>query len=147
MINKMIFFLSLVSIFSASAFSQNEQEPWTSKQLLEPAKLAEMINGGNDKPLIIDIGPAGVIKGSVEIGAAHDKAKLDKLKELLSSENKERLIVIYCGCCPYKNCPNVRPAFSLLNSLKFTNHWLLDLPHNLKVDWISQGYPMKDQEK
>ena len=44
---------------------------------------------------------------------------------------------------PYKNCPNVRPAFTLLNEMKFTNHKLLDLPANLKVDWIDKGYPMQ----
>ena len=57
---------------------------------------------------------------------------------------KKRNIVIYCGCCPFKDCPNIRPAFSLLNSMKFTNHKLLNLPLNLKTDWINHGYPMSN---
>ena len=76
------------------------------------------------------------------INTPEDKENLKKLKELLSKEKKDKEIVIYCGCCPFKNCPNIRPAFSLLNSMKFTQHKLLDLPHNLKADWINYDYPM-----
>jgi hypothetical protein len=25
--------------------------------------------------------------------------------------------------------------------MKFTNYHLLNLPHNIKTDWISKGYP------
>jgi len=50
--------------------------------------------------------------------------------------------VIYCGCCPFEHCPNVRPAFQLLNEMKFTNQKLLNLSTNLKTDWIDKGYPV-----
>ncbi len=43
--------------------------------------------------------------------------------------------------CTIANCPNIRPAFSLLNEMKFTNHKLLDIPKNIKVDWIDKGFP------
>lgn len=123
--------------------SAQNAEPWKIEQLLSPAILSAVINSPSAKhPLIIDIGPAGSIKESVKVGSTDKKENLKKLKQLLLKENKDREIVIYCGCCPYKNCPNVRPAFSLLNTMKFTNHKLLDLPHNLKVDWIDKGYPM-----
>jgi hypothetical protein len=49
---------------------------------------------------------------------------------------------VYCGCCPYKNCPNARPAIALLKSMKFTNYHLLDLPTNIRTDWIARGYPV-----
>jgi hypothetical protein len=137
-------FFLLLSIISINTFSQTESEPWKPEQLLEPGKLAQMLNSGDsNEVLIVNVGPAGSIKGSVDMGAAHDKDNLGNLKELLLKTEKSKMIVIYCGCCPFKNCPNVRPAFSLLNSLRFTNPWLLDLSHNLKMDWISQGYPMK----
>jgi len=29
-----------------------------------------------------------------------------------------------------------------LKSMKFTNYHLLDLPHNIKTDWIAKGYPV-----
>jgi hypothetical protein len=88
------------------------------------------------------VGPAGLIKDAVDMGVAHEKENLDKLKEFLSKEKRDRQIVIYCGCCPFERCPNIRPAFKLLNDMKFTNQKLLNLSHNLKADWINYGYPM-----
>jgi hypothetical protein len=125
-----------------SASSNRQTEPWRPDQLMPPADLAAMIsNSAADKPLIICVGPAASIKGSVEVGPANKAGNLDKLKELLQKENRKEVIVIYCGCCPFKNCPNVRPAFTLLNEMGFTNHKLLDLPHNIKVDWMDHHYP------
>lgn len=118
-------------------------ESWKPQQLMEPALLAAIINNPSAaKPLIISIGPSGLIKGATDIGPANDKANLEELTILLAKQDKHRAIILYCGCCPFKNCPNIRPAFALLNSLQFKNHSLLNLPRNLKSDWIDKGYPM-----
>ena len=133
-------------IIIAASFIKHQTEPWRPDQLMEPQDLATIINSAAaEKPLIIDIGPAGVIKGAVEIGPAHEKESFDKLKEFLSKQKRDRQIVIYCGCCPFVHCPNIRPAFKLLNDMKFTNQKLLNLSHNLKADWINYGYPMAQQ--
>jgi thiosulfate/3-mercaptopyruvate sulfurtransferase len=144
--NKSITIFAFVFMMhSTSAFAQDNSEPWKPEQLIAPADLAAIINDSTVlQPLIISIGPAGLIKGAVDIGPVHEKENLNKLKKLLSEEKKDREIIIYCGCCPFQNCPNIRPAFSLLNSMKFTKHKLLNLPHNLKADWINYGYPMND---
>ena len=132
----------LLLLLIAVAFNKKQTEPWRPDQLMAPKDLAAIINSSTElKPLIINVGPSGLIKDAVDIGPAHEKENLNKLKELLSKEKNDREIVIYCGCCPYKNCPNIRPAFSLLNSMKFTRHKLLDLPHNIKMDWINKDYP------
>jgi hypothetical protein len=132
---------SFLLLLSINLFGQTE--PWTTEQLLEPQSLAILINDSlASKPLIINIGPAGSIKGSIKIGPANDKDNLEKLRYLLSNEDKKRTTVIYCGCCPFKNCPNIRPAFLLLKKMKFTDPKLLNLPNNLKIDWINHQYPM-----
>jgi hypothetical protein len=142
-----IHFTALLLLLIAVAFNKKQPEPWRPDQLMAPKELAAIINSSTElKPLIISVGPAGLIKDAVDIGPAHEKQNLNKLKELLSKEKKDREIVIYCGCCPFQNCPNIRPAFSLLNDMKFTNHKLLDMPHNLKTDWINYGYPMNNKE-
>jgi thiosulfate/3-mercaptopyruvate sulfurtransferase len=136
---------ALLLLVIAMAFNKKQTEPWTPDQLMAPRDLATIINDSTAiKPTIISVGPAGLIKDAINIGPANDKENLKKLKELLLKEKKDRQIVIYCGCCPFKNCPNIRPAFSLLNSMKFTNQKLLNLPHNLKMDWINYGYPMNN---
>lgn len=140
--------LLLLTIFlSITAFINQQEEPWRQDQLMEPKDLAAIINNPSaEQPLIICVGPAGLIKNAVNIGAASKKENLDSFKELLSKEKKDRAIVIYCGCCPFKNCPNIRPAFTLMNKMKFTNQKLLNLSHNLKADWIDHGYPMTPRQ-
>ena len=138
---KIVITLIFVSLFFCmqNANAQNPQN-WTSKQLLAPAELAPVIKTKN-APVIFSIGPAATIPASIEIGMVKDKANLDKFKKQLNALPKNTKIVVYCGCCPYEHCPNVRPAIDVLNEMKFTNYKLLDLPHNIKTDWISKGYP------
>ena len=125
--------------------SWKNDEPWRPDQLLEPADLAATIAASDAaKPLIISIGPAATIKGSVGVGPASEAENVAKLEKLLSKEPKDRAIVIYCGCCPFKNCPNVRPAFAKLNEMGFKNHQLLNLAKNLKTDWLDKGYPVAE---
>jgi len=140
---KIFLFAAVISIVAfACAFQINE--PWTEKQLISPAELSKIINDSTaKKPLLYAIGFSGGIKGSVETGPVKEKENLDKFKSALEKLLKDANIVVYCGCCPFKNCPNVRPAVKLLNDMKFTNAKLLNLASNLKVDWIEKGYPME----
>jgi len=144
--SKIIFPILLLAL-SFYAFTSNtvsdEKEPWNESQLIEPATLAKIMNDAEAKqPIIYSVGPVGDIKGCVDIGAAQDKENLGKLKAALSKLPKDADIVIFCGCCPFEHCPNIRPAFKLLNEMKFTHHKLLNLSTNLKVDWIEKGYPV-----
>lgn len=145
--NRHKFFAALliaVSLMLAVSCSNAQQEPWNPEQLMPPARLASAIEHNKNVPLIINVGPAALIKGSVDIGPGSEKDNIQKLKTLLEKQDKNRSIVIYCGCCPFKNCPNVRPAFTLLNEMKFTDRKLLDLPRNIKADWVDHGYPVQD---
>jgi len=136
----LLFLIVFAALFTS--FRLQQTEPWTSNQLMPPGDLAAIINHpAAVKPLIICVGPGPSIKGSIDIGPANDTANLAKLRQLLATEKKDRDIIIYCGCCPFEHCPNIRPAFILLNKMKFTHHKLLDLQHNIKVDWINKGYP------
>jgi thiosulfate/3-mercaptopyruvate sulfurtransferase len=120
-----------------------ENEPWTQQQLLEPADLAKIINNTKmPQPLVYCIGPQAIIKNSVDIGSVAVSTNLKRLEQQLAKLPKDANIVIYCGCCPFNVCPNIRPAFKLLNDMGFKNHKLLNMPHNLKVDWIDPGYPI-----
>lgn len=145
-INKTFAFTSIaITLTVLYAFTYQSIEPWTKEQLIEPKKLAEIINDSSAvKPIIYSIGPGASIKGSIDIGATQEKAKLDFFKSTLLKVKTTKSIVIYCGCCPFNHCPNIRPAFQLLNELKFTNHRLLNLPNNLKTDWIDKGFPVNE---
>jgi len=153
MISRMKVKVLIFSLLALSAFafalseypSQGGGDPWTAQQLLNPADLAQTLkNQKAPQPIVFCVGMQAVIKGSIEIGPAMVQENLDKLKQRLDKLPKDANIVVYCGCCPFSRCPNIRPAMQLLGSLKFTNFKLLNLPQNIKVDWIDHGYPMNE---
>ena len=83
------FLIVITLIMSSVVFSsfkkQQKDEPWTQKQLLEPADLAKTLNNPKAKqPYIYCIGPGAIIKGSIDIGDAKDKENLNKLEQQLS---------------------------------------------------------------
>lgn len=143
---KHILFLIVLLVPTMAFYSFKQiaaDEPWKENQLMPPAELTAIISNTDvKKTVVISIGPSAIVKGSVDIGPAKEKENLKKLKAALSKLPKDTSVVIYCGCCPFQHCPNIRPAFQLVNKMKFTNHKLLNLPKNIKVDWIDKGYPV-----
>lgn len=125
---------------SASSTDETNSEPWTAEQLVQPAELAHQIEAG-DSLIIFSLGAGGIIPGSMDTGPSGESDSLKRLAAELEKLPKDSEIVIYCGCCPFDICPNVRPAFNLLNSMGFEHHQLLNLQENIKVDWIDKGYP------
>ncbi len=137
------FFIFLFLFAHAIPPHRQNNDPWRQDQLMQPSELAAIINNPHaKKPLIYSIGIGSRIKGFVDFGPAGVKENLEKLKAAVSKFPRDTAIVIYCGCCPFEHCPNVRPAFTLLSEMKFTNVKLLNLSHNFKIDWIDKGYPM-----
>jgi thiosulfate/3-mercaptopyruvate sulfurtransferase len=136
---KMILALLLLSFLSV-AFQQ--AEPWKEGQLLEPSELARVLSDTSaPQPYVYNIGPQALIKNSIDIGPGQEKGNLQQLKAQVSKLPKDADIVLYCGCCPFAKCPNIRPAFALLNEMGFTAHKLLNIRQNIKADWLDKNYP------
>ena len=76
------------------------------------------------------------------MGAGSSDAGQQRLRERVKSLPKNTAIVIYCGCCPWGHCPNMRPAYALLHSLGFTNVKALYIADNFGTDWVNKGYPV-----
>jgi thiosulfate/3-mercaptopyruvate sulfurtransferase len=117
-------------------------EPWTQSELLSPAQLAPTLNSA----LVIQVGfPAlyhgAHIAGSSYAGPGSKQQGLEELKQKVANEPRDRQIVLYCGCCPWDHCPNIRPAFAALKQMGFTHVRALEIPTNLKTDWVEHGYP------
>lgn len=64
------------------------------------------------------------------------------LEKWAKSLSRARDIVIYCGCCPFEHCPNVRPAFEALRKMGFTRIRVLLLPSDFAQDWVGAGDPV-----
>ncbi len=141
-----IFLTGVLAILAFQVKAQQKQEPWKPGQLMATEVLADRILAGEaENMLIVSIGPDDPIEGSFDIGPGKDKESIAALKSLLGKTPKDKEVVIYCGCCPFDRCPNIRPAFKLLNDMGFKNAKLLDIPKNIKVDWIDKDYPVKEE--
>ena len=116
-------------------------DPWTSSDLIEPQELVTQLSGPADsKPHVICVGfkflyESGHVPGSAFYGPAREAAKLQDLEAAAKEWPRDRELVIYCGCCPLKQCPNVRPAFAALKAMGFTRLRLLDLETDFRTDW------------
>lgn len=145
MMRYLVFLFTALLVMPGSGIAQQKAEPWSKKQLMTTEALASRIDRGETKDLLIlSIGPDPTVEGSLQIGATAEKENLDKLRHYLNDVPKSKEVVIFCGCCPFDRCPNIRPAFTLLNDMGFKNAKLLDIPQNIKVDWLDKDYPTNE---
>lgn len=116
-----------------------------STALIQPAVLAKVLNSAQAKPLVLQVGSHVLyaeahIPGSEYVGAAGTDAGLDALRQRVKGLNKDIPLVIYCGCCPWGRCPNIRPAYEELHSMGFTQVKVLYLAQDFGADWVDKGY-------
>jgi thiosulfate/3-mercaptopyruvate sulfurtransferase len=122
-----------------------KKQVYQSSQLMPTADLLKVLNNPKaKKPLVYNIGFVGNIKGAKKIGAASKQEGLQSLLNEVRSLPRSTAIVVYCGCCPFEHCPNVRPAYTMLQQLGFKQTKILDLPTSIKADWMDKGYPMEN---
>lgn len=153
---KALFLLMLLSsaLLPGTAVATQNQQASAIQELspggshvITPEQLAGLLQAPKgDKPLILNVGPWLIyrqahIPGSEYIGAGSDKQGLEQLKTRVKSVPHRQAIVLYCGCCPWDHCPNVRPAYQELSTMGFTNVKVLYIANNLGMDWVDKGYP------
>jgi len=115
---------------------------------LEPDELARMLKSRKEKPLILQIGVRFLyaqahVPGAEYVGATENTEGLEALRQRVAKLNKGTPIVLYCGCCPWDRCPNIRPAFKELRAAGFTRVRALHIANNFGADWADQGYPVE----
>jgi hypothetical protein len=145
-----ILFLAGISAITLQAWSATAEEPWPATQVMKPDELARVLSAP-DAPLVLQTGVHllyrnGHIPRSLYTGPARGAEGLQKLEAAVAQAPKNRTIVLYCGCCPWNDCPNVRPAFRKLISLGFKDVRVLYLPTNFQKDWADRGFPVAKGE-
>jgi len=116
-----------------------------SRQMISPQELNGLLK--SSKPLILQVGPRSLyqqahIPGAEYIGATSAPEGLSALRDRVKSLPKDTLIVVYCGCCPWNRCPNVRPAYKQLRDLGYSNVRVLYIADNFGTNWVEKGYPV-----
>lgn len=118
--------------------------PW-----LPPAELAARIDDVKaGKIAVLYVGPEalfrrGRVPGARSVGEAGSPEGRRALSAELARLPAETEVVVYCGCCPLANCPNVRPASAALRAAGRANARVLDLPTRFATDWADKGYPVE----
>jgi thiosulfate/3-mercaptopyruvate sulfurtransferase len=119
-----------------------------SARLINPDELVKVLQSSKgEKPLMIQVGSHVLfsqahIPGSEYIGPASTESGIQQLRERVESLPRNKSILIYCGCCPWRHCPNVKPADDALRALGFTNVKVLYIANNFGTDWVDKGYPV-----
>jgi thiosulfate/3-mercaptopyruvate sulfurtransferase len=124
-----------------------DADPWSSSDLIQPEQLVKELQNKSG-PRVFYVGfpvlyRSAHIPGAKLAGPCSQKAGLDTLRAELTKLQKEQEFVLYCGCCPWDHCPNVRPAYRLVREMGFKRAKLLVIPTNLHTDWTSKGYPVE----
>ena len=127
----------------------------TNMATLTPEELVRILADKSpkaEKPLVLQVGSHMLfvqahIPGSEYMGQGNTPEGLQSLGRRVSNLPKKKLIVLYCGCCPWSHCPNVNPAHDALEKLGFTNVKVLYLANNFGADWVEKGYPVAKGEQ
>jgi rhodanese-related sulfurtransferase len=142
-----LFFAAAVS---AGANQEKAAGPWSKAQALQPADLRVELEKvkGESAPTIIYVGfrtlfEGGHIPGASFHGTASKEEGLAELKKSVGKLPRSTNLVIYCGCCPFDHCPNIRPAYTALKEMGFSHVRVLVLPTSFAADWVEKGYPMQ----
>jgi thiosulfate/3-mercaptopyruvate sulfurtransferase len=140
---------TLIWIPPTGGEEKRSTDPWTAAQTVQPAELARELGDKNGTPsTIVYVGfhtlfAGGHIPGATFHGSASTEQGLSDLKKWADTLPRTTNLVIYCGCCPFEKCPNIRPAFSALDSMGFKKLRVLVLPTNFATDWVDKGYPIQ----
>jgi rhodanese-related sulfurtransferase len=119
---------------------------------MQPAELVKMLKApGAQQPVVFQVGSFVMfeqahIPNAGFAGPGSQQNGMILLKKFAAPLPKDKLIVIYCGCCPWNRCPNVGPAYKYLHELGYTKVKVLYLAHNFGDDWVAKGYPVEKGE-
>jgi rhodanese-related sulfurtransferase len=139
--------VATLALVCAAEGPAHAAEMWEKTDLMQPDELAAILNDPNqEKPAIVFVGfdflfRAAHIPGALYFGPGSKVSGIEGLKQWAGSINKNKAVVLYCGCCPWQKCPNVRPALAAAREAGLKHVKVLYLPDSLVRDWIDKGYP------
>lgn len=140
---------TFVSVPTIRGDEKPSSDPWTSTQSIQAADFARELGDKNGTPpMIVYVGfhtlfAGGHIPGATFHGSASTESGLAELKKWADGLPRTTNLVIYCGCCPFEKCPNIRPAFTALSGMGFKRLRVLVLPTSFVKDWAEKGYPIQ----
>jgi len=124
-------------------------DPWDKTQVISPADLVKLLaSSEGKKPPVVCVGfeflyKGAHIPGARFIGPGREAKGIEALKQWAAGVPRDTDVVIYCGCCPFKHCPNIRPAYQALRQAGLTHIRVLEIEDSFEKDWVDKGYPVE----
>jgi thiosulfate/3-mercaptopyruvate sulfurtransferase len=121
-------------------------------RVLEPNQLAALLSQPGEKPTIICVGfkflyDAAHIPSSRYFGPGREGNGIVALAKWAANAPKNKTVVLYCGCCPWAQCPNIQPAYVALKNMAFTQIKVLRINQNFGADWVDKGFPTEKKKQ
>jgi len=142
--------LALASALTAGVLAfEGNSDPWTPSDVVSVDDFAqELKQGGANDRLLLHVGfpvlyRASHIPGSQYAGPGAKAEGIAELKKVLADVPRSRRVVLYCGCCPWSQCPNIRPAWRAAHEMGFHTVKVVMIPTNIRTDWSDKGYPIE----
>lgn len=140
-------FLQIASVVFPVLAADQTSDPWPSSDLIQPSELAKRLKSSDGGLHLICVAFPVLyrqrhIAGAVLAGPGSKQEGVEALSRALKQLKPNDEIVLYCGCCPMPQCPNVRPAYAEAKRLGFQKLRVLNLPNNFHTDWTAKGYPV-----
>lgn len=125
-------------------------DPWADDQVMTPQSLAKRLSA-SARPTVICVGfdvlyEGAHIPGSLYLGPTREPKGIEALTKWAHGMPRDKDIVLYCGCCPWSQCPNIRPAFRTLAALGFKRLRVVRIDQDFAHDWVAKGYPVKESK-
>lgn len=136
----------------ASAVAAAGERPIPESSLIRPNELAKLLGGPlAARPVLFHVGfevlyKGGHIPGSRFIGTASRPEGLLALRDAVRKLPQSKPLVLYCGCCPWGDCPNMKPAYAAVASTGRKVR-ILYIAQNLQKDWVDAGLPTTRGER
>jgi len=144
----LVFIFGTVAFALASLAFSYQASLIPASRLVNPDELVKILQSArSEKPLMIQVGSHVLytqahIPGSEYIGPASSDSGLQALRKRVEVLPRKKFIILYCGCCPWSHCPNLKPADDALHAMGFTNVKVLYMADNFGADWVEKGYPV-----
>ena len=118
---------------------------------LQPQELARRLSQPGERPLLLHVGfkklyQQAHIPGSEFFGPGSEPEVIARLLRRVADLPRDREIVVYCGCCPWSRCPNVKPVYKALRELGFTRAQALYIDDDFGANWVAKGYPVSKED-
>ena len=145
---KAVLILAAITTIPLASISRGQASAIPTARLINPEDLVQILQAKKGlQPLMIQVGSHVLfaqahIPGSEYIGPASSDSGVQQLRKRVESLPRSKFIVLYCGCCPWGHCPNVKPADDALQAMGFTNVKVLYISDNFGTNWVDKGYPV-----